>query len=226
MNQQELASAIARECDLSPELAQSVLASVLKHMARLSSDSGAADQASANGKTARFIDDYLPHLLARASSLISAEFHATLTRQRIPSMHWRVLACIADGPLPIVELADATLAKQPTISKLIDRMESDALVKRIPDPGSRRRILVALMPKGKHLVEQLIPLAREHARATLQPLPPETAAELIHALQRLIGYTKGKGSSGGNPMKAATGLPRRGPMLAKPCRATGREAMA
>ena len=35
----------------------------------------------------RFVDGYLPYLLARASYLISEEFHATLEEKRIPVMH-------------------------------------------------------------------------------------------------------------------------------------------
>ena len=46
---------------------------------------------------APFIDGYLAYLLARASHLISAEFHAVVRRSRLPVLQWRVLATLADG---------------------------------------------------------------------------------------------------------------------------------
>jgi MarR family transcriptional regulator, organic hydroperoxide resistance regulator len=134
----------------------------------------------------RFLDTYLAALLARASSLISDEFHATLARKKIPALQWRVLACLYDGPLPVGDLGRLILAKQPTVSKLIDRMEALALVVRREDPASRRRTLVALTPGGAKLAAELIALALEHEASVLLPFSPDVTKVFIDVLRQMI----------------------------------------
>jgi MarR family transcriptional regulator, organic hydroperoxide resistance regulator len=143
-------------------------------------------EASGKPPELRFLDTYLAALLARASSLISDEFHATLARKKIPALQWRVLACLSDGPLPMGDLGRLILAKQPTVSKLIDRMEAAGLVARQEDPASRRRTLVALTPRGGKLAAELIALALEHEASVLLPFPPEVAKVFVDVLRQLI----------------------------------------
>lgn len=144
------------------------------------------DPHDAGAAPMRFLDTYLAALLARASSLISDEFHATLARKKIPALQWRVLACLYDGPLPVGDLGRLILAKQPTVSKLIDRMEALALVVRREDPASRRRTLVALTPDGAKLAAELIALALEHEASVLLPFSPEVTKVFIDVLRRMI----------------------------------------
>jgi DNA-binding MarR family transcriptional regulator len=134
----------------------------------------------------RFLDTYLAALLARASSLISDEFHATLARKKIPVLQWRVLACLSDGPLPVGDLGRLILVKQPTVSKLIDRMQALGLVVRRDDPASRRRTLVALTPDGQTLAAELIALALEHEASVLLPFSPDVAKVFVDVLRQLI----------------------------------------
>ena len=58
-------------------------------------------------KKGPFIDGYLAYLLARASQLISAEFHGVVRRSRLPVLQWRVLATLAD-----IQSADAELLRR------------------------------------------------------------------------------------------------------------------
>src|SRR4051812_34864564 len=71
----------------------------------------------------RFIDDYLLFLMARASYLISAEFHDHLRRRGITVPVWRVLASLVGSTGETVTgLASVCLLQQPTMTKLLDRM--------------------------------------------------------------------------------------------------------
>ncbi len=110
---------------------------------------GASERAKLRSSAAaRFVDGYLPYLLARASHLISGEFHATLQKQRIPVMHWRVLCSLVEGPMSVSELADIVIAKQPTMSKLLARMEKQGLIVRESDPSDGRGVVVSTTPRG------------------------------------------------------------------------------
>lgn len=133
-----------------------------------------------------FIAGYLPYLLARASHLISGQFHEHLAAQRVPVMQWRVMAALWDAPKSAREVAEIILQKQPTVSKLLERMQRQGLVDRVPDASDRRRIVVSLSKRGRTLAGPLIDAARAHERAVLEPFGAANAATLVAVLQRLV----------------------------------------
>jgi len=150
-----------------------------------------ADRRPARGKSSaraipRFVDGYLPYLLARASYLISGEFHATLEKERIPVMHWRVLCSLVEAPMSVSELADIVIAKQPTMSKLLGRMEKQGLIGRDSNPADGRGVMVSITPAGKRLVRPLVRLAKRHEASVLQPLGAPDADALVAILGKLI----------------------------------------
>jgi DNA-binding MarR family transcriptional regulator len=146
----------------------------------------AAPGPAANDAPGRFVSGYLPYLLARASHLISGEFHRQLKAQRVPVMTWRVMASLWDGPMSAREVADIILQKQPTVSKLLERMERQGLVNRVTDVDDRRRIAVSLSARGRAVAGPLIEAARGHEQAVLEPFGERNAAALLAVLQRLI----------------------------------------
>jgi DNA-binding MarR family transcriptional regulator len=151
-----------------------------------------APRAAANDDPVEgFIAGYLPYLLARASHLISGQFHEHLAATKVPVMHWRVMAALWDAPKSAREVAEIILQKQPTVSKLLERMERQGLVRREPDAEDRRRIVVSLSPRGRAVAGPLIDAAREHERAVLEPFGSANAATLVTVLQRLIDRNRG-----------------------------------
>lgn len=143
-----------------------------------------------------FIAGYLAYLLARASHLISGQFHEQLREQKVPVMQWRVLAALWDGPKSAREVAEIILQKQPTVSKLLERMRRQGLLTREPDAEDRRRIVVSLSPVGRALAGPLIEAARAHERAVLEPFGAENAAALVRTLQRLIDRNRRRADGG------------------------------
>ncbi len=134
-----------------------------------------------------FLDDYLLYLLARASSLASAEFHAELAKLGIPVPMWRVLAILSgsDGH-PLGEVAARALMKQPTVSRIIDRLEELGSVRREPDAVDRRRVLIRITPAGENLVASLIDRAQAHEANLLDTHTPAEAEILKRVLKQLI----------------------------------------
>lgn len=139
----------------------------------------------------RFVDGYLTYLLARTSRLISAEFHAELAARQVPTMHWRVLVTLHDGAMHVTDLAQIALEKQPTMSKIIDRMEKLDLVQRKPGLADRRSTLVSITEEGMRVVEPLLELAKQHERNVLAPLGEKNAAILLEVLKKLIALHAG-----------------------------------
>ena len=137
--------------------------------------------------SARFVDNYLPALLAQASRLISGEFHLVVNANGFTVSEWRVLAALAGNePMSIGHIAQITTIKQSTVSRLLDRMEAAGHVERLNKDGDRRITLVTITPAGNRMVSRLIPLAREHEQRVLEPFGLQRADELKSTLRSII----------------------------------------
>ena len=134
----------------------------------------------------RFLDDDLPHLLARAAQAVAETFHTALRRQGITFPVWRVLAVLSDCPSggeTVSGLAAACLLQQPTTTKLLDRLERGGLVQRRPDERDGRIVRVGLTPAGQTRAAALVAAARQHEAAVLARHPE---AEGMKAVLRAL----------------------------------------
>jgi len=137
-----------------------------------------------------FVEDYLLYLLGRASMQASAQFHAVVKDRGISVLEWRVLGQLSSGAETVSTLAEMALSKQPTLTKVLDRMVKDGLVARLEDAADRRRTYVRLTEKGRALAAELVPMAREHEARVLAGYAPREAAALKRALKTLIARTR------------------------------------
>ncbi|MGY8523834.1 MarR family winged helix-turn-helix transcriptional regulator [Paracidovorax citrulli] len=140
-----------------------------------------------------FVDGYLPYLLARASHQISGEFHRKVEAAGLSVPEWRVLATLSDREACTVgTLADITLTKQPTLTKLIDRMQADGLVVRLrggaPD---RRHALVSITESGRQRAQPLLQQAAAHEAQVLAAFGAADSERLKQTLRRLISLHAG-----------------------------------
>lgn len=136
---------------------------------------------------ASFVDDYLPALLAQASHLVSGEFHRVVTARGFTVSEWRVLATLAGAqPMSIGTLARLAVLKQPTVTRVLDRMQDRGHIRRTAHESDRRVTLISITPSGSRLVAKLIEEAKEHERRVLEPFGLERSAELKAILKQMI----------------------------------------
>jgi DNA-binding MarR family transcriptional regulator len=134
--------------------------------------------------TPRFVDEYLGYLLGQANHALYKEFDAHVRAAGLSSIEWRVLAALHDGdPLTISQLAHEVLAKQPTVTKLVQRMCEQGWVSLQADPCDQRRTLVLATASGKRLVRPLVDKARAQETEMLRTLASSEKA----ALKKLLG---------------------------------------
>ncbi|GAB6848371.1 hypothetical protein JCM10599A_21750 [Paraburkholderia kururiensis] len=145
------------------------------------------EAATGMSKTKAFVDDYLPALLGQAWHLVSTEFHAVVEQRGLSVLEWRVLSTLAsNGPLSISVLAQMTVSKQPTVTRLLLRLEAQGHVERSTSRDDRRYTLVRVTRNGRRLVAGLIALAEEHERAILEPFSQQKIDTLKDILRELI----------------------------------------
>jgi DNA-binding MarR family transcriptional regulator len=138
----------------------------------------------------RFVDEHLSALLGRASLAISEEFHEDTRRYRMPIPHWRIMACLFDTEgMSLSELSDLTLITQPTVTRLVQRLETKGLLRKSADGRDRRMLRVKLTARGNEKVRELITLANERQKRILQGLDAEA---LKTTLQYLIAFCAAK----------------------------------
>lgn len=134
----------------------------------------------------RFVDTYLGYLLGQANHALYKDFDPHVRAAGLSSIEWRVLATLADSaPITISQLAHEVLSKQPTVTKLVQRMAEQGWVTLHADAADQRRTLVAATATGKRLVRPLIEEARQHETRMLRALGATEKVALRKLLEKL-----------------------------------------
>jgi MarR family transcriptional regulator, organic hydroperoxide resistance regulator len=134
----------------------------------------------------QFLDDHLPYLLARATHTVRKAFHEELRAHEVSEPMWLVLASLSDGSAATVShLGEIAMQQQPTMTKLLDQMEGEALVVRSRDSRDRRSVRIHLTEAGEAKAQRLVQAAVQYeALLTKLYLGGELAATK-EALRRL-----------------------------------------
>ena len=135
----------------------------------------------------RFVDNYLGYLLGQANHALYKDFDAHVRAKGLSSIEWRVLATLHDGePLTVSQLAHEVLSKQPTVTKLVQRMADQGWVALQADPQDQRRTLVAATAAGRRLVKPLVEHAQAHEARLLRTLGATEKKALRTLLEKLV----------------------------------------
>ena len=137
----------------------------------------------------RFVDSYLGYLLGQANHALYKDFDAQVRARGLSSIDCRVLATLHDGdPLTVSQLAQEVLSKQPTVTKLVQRMADQGWVALHADASDQRRTLVKVTPAGRRLVKPLVEAAREHEARILRSLGATEKAALRKLLEKITQH--------------------------------------
>jgi DNA-binding MarR family transcriptional regulator len=95
--------------------------------------------------------------MLRAHSELTKQLDAELTREHdLPLSSYEVLLYLADsegGRLRMSELADAVLLSRSGLTRLVDRLERDGLLKRERCESDARGLFAEITPKGRRLFD-------------------------------------------------------------------------
>ena len=145
------------------------------------------EAASGMARTKAFTDDYLPALLGRAWYLVSTQFHAVVEAHGLSVLEWRVLSTlVGHGQMSISAIAQITVSKQPTVTRLLLRLESQGYVERSISQDDRRYTLVRVTRSGRRLVSGLIVLAEKHEQEIFASFDHRKIDVLKETLHELI----------------------------------------
>jgi MarR family transcriptional regulator, organic hydroperoxide resistance regulator len=133
------------------------------------------------------LTEHLAYLLAQANREINRQLESRLAKEGVPVEQWRILKVLFDGNgRSMGELAEAVLLNHPTLTKIVDRMVSDALVYRVQDPKDRRKVLMFCSERGKILCQRLNSLAMSQEAHIVENYGNKSTNELKRLLESLI----------------------------------------
>jgi DNA-binding MarR family transcriptional regulator len=101
----------------------------------------------------------------------------------------QALDALAAGPLAVGALREHLGLSSAAATGLVDRLERAGLAERTPDPGDRRRVLVALSPRAREFgARHLRPWATAVERAVARAGPEDLASVRTFLADVLKGY--------------------------------------
>lgn len=131
------------------------------------------------------LEDQVGHLLRRAHQRATAIFQEIMTDGLTPQQY-AALVKIGDlGTVSQNRLGRAVAMDPATSQGVAQRLLAKKLIRRMADPGDRRRALLSLTPEGEALVARLIPLGARITARTVQMLDPRERETLMALLRKL-----------------------------------------
>lgn len=125
-------------------------------------------------------------LLTVVAGRVSRDIATVLAPEELSVDQWSVLDYLdVAGPCTMTALARATGISGATLTRIVDRLVSRALVYRNADRGDRRRIHVHLSERGSEATQDLRPRIRAAEDRTTARLTAEERGELTRLLHRI-----------------------------------------
>jgi MarR family transcriptional regulator, organic hydroperoxide resistance regulator len=136
------------------------------------------------------ISEYLAYLVAQANRQINGRLDDDFRAEGVPVEQWRILKLLVESNgRSMGDLAQGALLNHPTLTKMIDRMVSDALVYRRADRRDGRKVRIYIAERGRTLHERLNLLANMHQAAIVEGCGNRQTEELKRLLEQLIQQT-------------------------------------
>lgn len=126
-------------------------------------------------------DDSLIHLVMQ----LNRQLVRQLSGDGLPVDQWRALSLLRDHAegLTMGAICERLSMQAPSLTKLIDRMVSEALVYRVPHPNDRRSVVILASDKGLAMLNETDSRVTDYNRK----LNTEFAPDEVQTLQEMLG---------------------------------------
>jgi DNA-binding MarR family transcriptional regulator len=89
------------------------------------------------------------------------------------------------GSTPMNYFSQEIMLSQPSITGIVDKLEGRGLVERVRSLEDRREVLIAITPKGGHVLQKGMDLHKQFVERTLSTLKPHEVDELVGLFKKL-----------------------------------------
>ncbi len=127
----------------------------------------------------------LPVLLQKAREVCVADVRDTLAKFGLTEQQWRVIrAAYEHGDMNAQDLADKSAILGPSLSRILNRLESDGILMRKASEGDLRELIIKLSTAGKRLHKKVQP----HVAKNYDALSAKIGARKAKQLANLLEY--------------------------------------
>lgn len=133
------------------------------------------------------LTNFAPYLMNRIMGRYNASLREEMAALGLTTAKMRALATLSviDRPL-IRELAIYAVIEQSTLSRALDGLAAEGLIRREPDPDDSRATRVQLTAAGRMAFETLWPqMARAHEEM-FRGIPADERAAFVVTLQKIL----------------------------------------
>jgi DNA-binding MarR family transcriptional regulator len=132
------------------------------------------------------LQNYAPYLMNRIMGRYNAEIRAEMAALGLTTPKMRALAVLSviDG-IPIRQLAVYAVTEQSTLSRALDQLAAEGLIRRAPDPADSRATRVQITDAGRAAFDALWPhMAAAYARM-FRGIPEDERRAFVATLQKI-----------------------------------------
>jgi DNA-binding MarR family transcriptional regulator len=128
-------------------------------------------------------------LLLRAGGAVADRLEHRLEPWSLSLAKLRALEQLAAAPegLPLGQLAERLCCVKSNVTQLVDRLEADGFVKRVPRQSDRRCVVARITERGRERFQAASTARDEAEREVLGRLDDGDRERLMHILARLTG---------------------------------------
>lgn len=133
------------------------------------------------------LTNYAPYLMNRIMGRYNASLREEMARQGLTTPKMRALAVLSviEGPL-IRELAVYSVVEQSTLSRALDQLAGEGLIRREADASDSRATRVFITEAGRATFETLWPRMAEANARMFRGIPEEERRAFVATLQKML----------------------------------------
>lgn len=128
----------------------------------------------------------LPIALLRARETLMSRFRPLLAAQNVTEQQWRVLRVLYEaGPLDATQISDSCCILAPSLTRIFRNLEQRALITRKKDAADARKLVLAITPRGKALIQVVTPESKKIYQTLESEFGTERIEKLLDTLEDL-----------------------------------------
>ncbi len=133
------------------------------------------------------LSNFAPYLMNRIMGRYNASLREEMADQGLTTPKMRALAVLSvvDGPL-IRELAVYTVVEQSTLSRALDQLNSDGLIRREADATDSRAVRVFITDTGRAAFESLWPHMADAQARMFRGISDSDRDAFVATLQKML----------------------------------------
>ncbi len=133
------------------------------------------------------LTNFAPYLMNRIMGRYNAGFREELAGLGLTTPKARALAVLSVVEAPLIgELAVYTVTEQSTLSRALDQLQSDGLIRRDTDPEDSRATRVSITDPGRALFQTLWPHMHAAQDRMFRDIPVSERQAFVATLQRML----------------------------------------